>query len=413
MRTIILLVFGAALAWSQISFPGGGGGTTPWTACASGCDGTITASPMTITAGTAKGATTHGHGTAPIVACYATGGDVIATGSTNCAVNVGATGTVTLTYSSAPALIVIYGGGTRGQAGSAGAAGATGPPVSMIGDWAVDVTYAVGDAVTHLGSSYISTAAGNVGHTPTDGTPWAVLAQRGADGVDGTSVVVGAAGIAADTAGGTTTVSIDTASVPQYSSSTGLPSTLADYATATPGQRFHSTIDTGVQRLFWARGPSDWPEILNLVSGRVAATYMPALTGDITSSAGTVATALAAKHITRQFGFMLGAEDGSALADTNDQPDIFINQLGSGIHITKISCRTDSATALTMNLQRNDGSAADILSSNLSCSSTLASSSTFTSGEDVISDGHGINLVVVSAGGGAKRLTIIVKYTVD
>lgn len=123
---------------------------------------------------------------------------------------------------------------------------------------------------------------------------------------------------------------------------------------------------------------------------------------------------LAAKHKTRAFGFILGADDGSALVDTNDQPDIWSNELGFGVHVTKVVCYTDAGTS-TINLERNDGSAANILSSNLTCSTSGASSTSFTSGEDAISDGHRINLKVVSAAasGAPKRITVMVRYTVD
>jgi hypothetical protein len=137
-----------------------------------------------------------------------------------------------------------------------------------------------------------------------------------------------------------------------------------------------------------------------------------ALGGDVTNSGNTVT--LAAKHKTRSFGFILGADDGSALVDTNDQADIWANNLGFGVHITSITCYTDAGTS-TINLARNDGSAANILASSLTCSTSGATSTTFTSGEDAISDGHRIDLAVVAAAasGTPKRITVMVRYTVD
>lgn len=115
---------------------------------------------------------------------------------------------------------------------------------------------------------------------------------------------------------------------------------------------------------------------------------------------------------TKVFGFIMGSDTGTALGDTADQADIWANTLGQGVHITKVTCYCDGGTP-TVNIQRNDGSAASILSSNLSCATSGASSTSFTSGEDAIADTHRINYITVSAGGTAKRISIFVNYTLD
>jgi Collagen triple helix repeat (20 copies) len=81
--------------------------------------------------------------------------------------------------------------GPVGATGATGATGAQGSPVSFRGGWLVGQSYAVGDAVSYGGTSYISLTA-NVGREP-DSNPaqWAVLAQAG---VGGSAGAVGATG---------------------------------------------------------------------------------------------------------------------------------------------------------------------------------------------------------------------------
>jgi len=114
---------------------------------------------------------------------------------------------------------------------------------------------------------------------------------------------------------------------------------------------------------------------------------------------------------TKSITFRIGSDTGAALVDTQDEKDIWENNIAA-MHIIAIKCRTDAGTS-TINLQRNDGTPANILSSNLSCTTTGATSSTFTSGEDAIALGHMIDFVLVSAGGTAKRITVTITAMVD
>ncbi|HWW22292.1 MAG TPA: DNRLRE domain-containing protein [Edaphobacter sp.] len=84
--------------------------------------------------------------------------------------------------------------GPAGATGATGATGAQGPPVSFRGGWLVGQSYAVGDAVSLGGTSYIALVA-NVGREP-DSSPaqWAVLAQAGSAGAAGVAGVVGPQG---------------------------------------------------------------------------------------------------------------------------------------------------------------------------------------------------------------------------
>ena len=71
--------------------------------------------------------------------------------------------------------------GAAGAAGSKGDQGPQGPPVAFKGAWSVSANYAIGDAVSNDGTSYIALIA-NTGVTPSAGATWSVLASKGADG---------------------------------------------------------------------------------------------------------------------------------------------------------------------------------------------------------------------------------------
>jgi len=84
--------------------------------------------------------------------------------------------------------------GVQGAAGVAGSTGAQGPPVSFLGGWSAGRGYAVGDAVSYGGSSYIAVGA-NSGRQP-DLSPvyWGVLAQTGGVGPVGPAGAQGQTG---------------------------------------------------------------------------------------------------------------------------------------------------------------------------------------------------------------------------
>jgi collagen type VII alpha len=71
------------------------------------------------------------------------------------------------------------------------------PGLLWQGVWSSATNYAVNDAVSYAGASYLSVAVGNVGQRP-DLYPsaWAVLAQAGPTGAAGATGATGAAGVA-------------------------------------------------------------------------------------------------------------------------------------------------------------------------------------------------------------------------
>jgi hypothetical protein len=88
--------------------------------------------------------------------------------------------------------------GATGVTGATGATGAAGAPVAFRNAWISSTIYAIGDAVSENGSSYIALFV-NQGIDPAidvanSGGTWAVLALKGADGVTGAAGPAGPIG---------------------------------------------------------------------------------------------------------------------------------------------------------------------------------------------------------------------------
>lgn len=114
----------------------------------------------------------------------------------------------------------------------------------------------------------------------------------------------------------------------------------------------------------------------------------------------------------RVMTFMLGADNGATLVDGDDQPTIFWNRTGLDATILEVGCESDAGTP-SINLQIDDGSAANVLSSNLTCTTSGATSSTFVGGEDAVLDSEKLDFVMVAAGGAAKRVTVSILYQLE
>ena len=84
--------------------------------------------------------------------------------------------------------------GPTGLIGVTGPTGPTGLPLTFQGTWSSPVTYSTGNAVFYNGSSYISLSSGNQGNIPTNGAPWALLAQQGSTGPTGSNGATGVTG---------------------------------------------------------------------------------------------------------------------------------------------------------------------------------------------------------------------------
>lgn len=113
----------------------------------------------------------------------------------------------------------------------------------------------------------------------------------------------------------------------------------------------------------------------------------------------------------RPFGFYMGADNGEVLADADDAPTCFWNQLGYAITITECCAESDGGTPTIM-LQRDDGTPADIFAANLTASTSGACTTSFSGSENVVADDEKVDCNTVTAGGVAKRWALHCRYTV-
>jgi hypothetical protein len=100
------------------------------------------------------------------------------------------------------------------------------------------------------------------------------------------------------------------------------------------------------------------------------------------------------------------------IATSTDIPSVLVNRSGGGWTIAEVCCEVDSGTT-TINIQRDDGSAANILSSDLTCNTAIASgcTTTFSGSEASIANANQVDFVLVSNSAG-KRINVAIKYTV-
>lgn len=95
------------------------------------------------------------------------------------------------------------------------------------------------------------------------------------------------------------------------------------------------------------------------------------------------------------------------LSAAMDIPSIFVNY-GSAIVLEEVYCEIDAGST-SINLQRDDGTPANILTSNLNCSPSGAVTNSFVSGENVLQTGHKLDHVTVTTSG-TRRINVAIKY---
>jgi hypothetical protein len=132
---------------------------------------------------------------------------------------------------------------------------------------------------------------------------------------------------------------------------------------------------------------------------------------NISPAAAISASKLAPAARTRGINYLAGCDTCTALADTDDQRTIYYNVVGP-MTINSVTCFSDAGTP-TINLQRDDGSPANILTSDLTCSTSGATSTSVSGPESVLNLNDKLDFVMVTAGGVAKRVTVVVKTTLN
>ena len=122
---------------------------------------------------------------------------------------------------------------------------------------------------------------------------------------------------------------------------------------------------------------------------------------------GVSGSALAVRGVT----YVAGCDNCGLLVDADSQRMIYQNVIGS-MTITNVSCFSDAGSP-EINVQRDNGTPANILAANLTCAPTGASTTSFVTGQNVLSLGDNLNFVVVSAGGVARRVTLVIRAVVN
>ena len=127
-------------------------------------------------------------------------------------------------------------------------------------------------------------------------------------------------------------------------------------------------------------------------------------------SGAATAAQLPAASLVRAITYLAGCDSCSVLTTADSQNTIFLNLIGS-MTINSVTCFSD-AGAPTVNIQRNQGGTlTNVLSANLTCSTTGATSSSFST--SMLSLNDSLNFIIATADGVAKRVTMIIKATVN
>jgi len=124
----------------------------------------------------------------------------------------------------------------------------------------------------------------------------------------------------------------------------------------------------------------------------------------------TAVMAPPAASLVRAITYLAGCDSCSLLTTSDSQNTIFLNLIGS-MTINSVTCFSDAGTP-TVNIQLNAaGTLTNILSANLTCSTTGATSSSFST--SVINLNDSLNFIMATADGVARRVTVIIKATVN
>ena len=114
-----------------------------------------------------------------------------------------------------------------------------------------------------------------------------------------------------------------------------------------------------------------------------------------------------AKKLPQQFTYTF-FDPNNPLSLSLQVPSVYVNR-AANLHVTEVYCEIDTGTA-TINLQTTG---ANILSSDLTCTTSGGITTSFVSGKDAIPLGTKINHVTTNVGTGLHRMNVVVKYTVD
>ena len=104
--------------------------------------------------------------------------------------------------------------------------------------------------------------------------------------------------------------------------------------------------------------------------------------------------------------------DPGGLADTDDIESISnCSRPGRAITITVVRCEVDAGSPI-VRPQRDDGTPANLLTGDLTCS-TAGADGTIDTAEDNFAATDALDFIMVSGASGADRLSMMIEYTVD
>ena len=195
--------------------------------------------------------------------------------------------------------------------------------------------------------------------------------------------------------------------IPQFclgSGTTVMATTLVPASSATSHQWIDYIPTTGT--------PHTSQPAFTDVSGSVASTQMPALTGDATTSAGAIAVSLAAPFKVRTCEIVIGGTGASNVLQTGDDAiagGSCYNGTGVTITITGVYCIADTGTTTTVTPIVHGGGT--ILTGALSCGNNAWSSTGTLSGTPTLASAGSID-GAITAVGTAHSVHIAIKYTV-
>lgn len=289
-------------------------------------------------------------------------------------------------------------GPSGGPAGPTGATGATGPT----GSGASTISGLTDLQVTKTSADVATIATGYVQCLDSTGAYTATSLSSG--------TVTRSAGTASDTI--RYAVNCNSGS-PILVARIGTNITLGNYScsgvTCTSGNAYLAG-DQPLATIVVTLGVNGTPTDLRAISRGVE--YL-AGTG-LSKSGQTFTNSLATQSVERVSGLvMYGTGASSAIQTTDDITSILRNMYSGTITINDVWCETDTGS-VNIQLQKDDGSATDMLSANLACSTSGANTTTFVSGENTLATSDRLDFLVVSiASGTPTKVSLIYKYTVN
>ncbi|MBZ5513086.1 MAG: hypothetical protein LAN70_18210 [Acidobacteriia bacterium] len=146
--------------------------------------------------------------------------------------------------------------------------------------------------------------------------------------------------------------------------------------------------------------------------GQLAAGWMPAFTGDVTTSAGAVATAMRTGLNVRTCELHIwGTGTSSVLQDTDDEVASCLNKYGVTWTITYVGCWANAGSPTVM-ITKTGGN--NVLSGNLTCGTASWASGTLTgtTADKQTADGGTLDVNIVSAGGTATNIRVVIAGTI-